>query len=158
MEQVKLSTGYKSIAIKDEDDDRVVTVLRINVADAQTADRFAHIIDQLNSISARCDAEMKDWKDNHTEEQITAGDTGDAIKVALDINKIRVKYLKEITAALDELFGVDTIQNIYGDIVPDETALFEFVEQVIPVMNDLFGRRFEQVKNRYNTRRKGSGQ
>lgn len=158
MEQVKLSTGYKSIAIKDEDDDRVVTVLRINVADARTADRFAHIIDQLNSISARCDAEMKAWKDNHTEEQLTAGDTDDAIKVALDINKIRVKYLKEITAALDELFGVDTIRNIYGDIVPDETALFEFVEQVIPVMNDLFGRRFEQVKNRYNIRRKGGRQ
>lgn len=158
MEQVKLSTGYKSIAIKDEDDERVVTVLRINVADARTADRFAHIIDQLNSISARCDAEMKDWKDNHAEEQLTAGDTDDAIKVALDINKIRVKYLKEITAALDELFGADTIRNIYGDIVPDETALFEFVEQVIPVMNDLFGRRFEQVKNRYNTRRKGGRQ
>ena len=28
MEQVKLSTGYKSIAIRDEDDDQVVTVLR----------------------------------------------------------------------------------------------------------------------------------
>lgn len=155
MEQVKLSTGYKSIAIRDEDDDQVVTVLRINVADAQTADRFAHIIDQLNSISARCDVEMKEWKENHTDDQLTAGDTGDAIKVALDINNIRVKYLKEIIAALDELFGEGTIQNIYGDIVPDETALFEFVEQVIPVMNNLFGRRFEQVKKRYNTGRKG---
>ena len=66
MEQVKLSTGYKSIAIRDEDDDQVVTVLRINVADAQTADRFAHIIDQLNSISARCDVEMKEWKEYRT--------------------------------------------------------------------------------------------
>lgn len=156
MEQVKLSTGYKSIAIRDEDDDQVVTVLRINVADAQTADRFAHIIDQLNSISARCDAEMKNWKNSHTEEQLTTGDTGDAIKVALDINSIRVKYLKEIIAALDELFGEDTIKNIYGDIVPDETALFEFVEQVIPVMNTLFGRRFEQVKKKYNPNRRGA--
>lgn len=155
MEQVKLSTGYKSIAIRDEDDDQVVTVLRINVADAQTADRFAHIIDQLNSISDRCDAEMKNWKDSNTEEQLTTGDTGNAIKVALDINSIRVKYLKEIIAALDELFSEGTIRNIYGDIVPDETALFEFVEQVIPVMNNLFGRRFEQLKKRYNTGRKG---
>lgn len=158
MEQVKLSTGYKSIAIKDEDDDRVVTVLRINVADAQTADRFARIIDQLNNISVRCDAEMKNWKNNHASEQLVTGDAGNDIKVALDINNIRVKYLKEIIAALDELFGEGTIRNIYGDIVPDETALFEFVEQVIPVMNTLFGRRFEQVKNRYNTRRKGGRQ
>ena len=124
MEQVKLSTGYKSIAIRDEDDDQVVAVLRINVADAQTADRFAHIIDQLNSISARCDAEMQNWKDSHTEDQLTTEDTGDVIKVALDINNIRVKYLKEIIAALEELFGEGTIKNIYGDIVPDETALF----------------------------------
>lgn len=83
------------------------------------------------------------------------GDTGNDIRIALDINNIRVKYLKEIIAALDELFGEGTIRNIYGDIVPDETALFEFVEQVIPVMNNLFGRRFEQMKQKYNTRRRG---
>ena len=77
------------------------------------------------------------------------------IRIALDINNIRVKYLKEIIAALDELFGEGTIRNIYGDIVPDETALFEFVEQVLPVMNNLFGRRFEQMKQKYNTRRRG---
>nr|DAE11337.1 MAG TPA: tail assembly chaperone [Myoviridae sp. ctq9w2] len=155
MEQVKLSTGYKSIAIRDEDDDQVVTVLRINVSDARSADKFAHIIDQLNSISERCDAEMKKWKNDHEAQEMLTGDTGNDIRIALDINNIRVKYLKEIIAALDELFGDGTIRNIYGDIVPDETALFEFVEQVIPVMNNLFGRRFEQMKQKYNTRRRG---
>ena len=155
MEQVKLSTGYKSIAIRDEEDDQVVTVLRINVSDARSADKFAHIIDQLNSISERCDAEMKRWKEEHSSQALITGEKDNDIKIALDINNIRVKYLKEIIAALDDLFGEGTIRNIYGDIVPDETALFEFVEQVIPVMNNLFGRRFEQMKQKYNTRRRG---
>lgn len=155
MEQVKLSTGYKSIAIRDEEDDQVVTVLRINVSDARSADKFAHIIDQLNSISERCDAEMKRWKEEHSSQTLITGEKDNDIKIALDINNIRVKYLKEIIAALDDLFGEGTIRNIYGDIVPDETALFEFVEQVIPVMNNLFGRRFEQMKQKYNTRRRG---
>lgn len=48
------------------------------------------------------------------------------------------------------------MKQIYGDIVPDELAIVEFVEQVIPVMNKLFNKRFEQVQNRYNVRRRGA--
>ena len=55
MEQVKLSTGYKSIAIRDEDDDQVVTVLRINVSDVykrQTCQMHGARISLLISLTS----------------------------------------------------------------------------------------------------------
>lgn len=78
------------------------------------------------------------------------------VDAALEINSIRVKYLNLITESIDGLFGEDAMKQIYGDIVPDELAIVEFVEQVIPVMNKLFNKRFEQVQNRYNVRRRGA--
>ena len=41
-------------------------------------------------------------------------------------------------------------------MIPDETALLDFIEGVIPVMNKLFGKRFETNRKRYNSSRKGA--
>ena len=51
MEEIRLDSGVKKIAIKDEDDE-VIAVLRINVADAEVIEKFAKVIDDLNNFSA----------------------------------------------------------------------------------------------------------
>lgn len=152
MEEIKLSSGIKKIAIKDEDGD-LITVITVDTANADTAKKFAGVIDTLNNISQNCEKEAAEWRKNHKD-----GMNVDDINVdaALEVNSIRVKYLKQITESIDGLFGEDAMKQIYGDIVPDEFAIVEFVEQVIPVMNKLFNKRFEQVQNRYNVRRRGA--
>lgn len=147
MEEIKLSSGIKKIAIKDEDGD-LITVITVDTANADTAKKFAGIIDKLNNISENCKKEAAEWRNNHKD------DTN--VDAALEVNSIRVKYLKQITESIDGLFGEDAMKQIYGDIVPDELAIVEFVEQVIPVMNKLFNKRFEQVQNRYNIKRRGA--
>lgn len=152
MEEIKLSSGVKKIAIKDEDGD-LITVITVDTANADTAKKFAGVIDKLNNISQNCEKEANEWRKNHKDDMNVDDINVDA---ALEINSIRVKYLKQITESIDGLFGEDAMKQIYGDIVPDELAIVEFVEQVIPVMNKLFNKRFEQVQNRYNVRRCGA--
>ena len=152
MEEIKLSTGIKKIAIKDEEGE-VVTVLSVNVADAGTADKFARIINELNGIYGRCEEEADQWKKDHEAVAVTEENK---IPLILEVNRIRVKYLNQIINSIDELFGEGTIKKIYGEIVPDENALMEFIEQIIPVMSSLFNKRFEQTKKRYNSGRKGA--
>lgn len=151
MEEIKLSSGIKKIAIKDEDGD-LITVITVDTANADTAKKFAGVIDKLNNISQNCEKEAAEWRKNHSE--INADDID--VDAALELNSIRVKYLEQITESIDGLFGEDAMKQIYGDIVPDELAIVEFVEQVIPVMNKLFNKRFEQVQNRYNVKRRGA--
>ena len=150
MEELKLNSGLKKIAIKDEDGD-LVTVLRVNVADADTAERFAKIINNLQEISEK---EAMAWKKEHEQEETASGEVD--VERVLQINRIRVRYLKQIAEEIDKLFGEGTVQGIYGDIVPDEAALVEFVEGIIPVMNKLFGKRYEMTRKRYNSGRKGA--
>ena len=151
MEELVLDSGVRKIAIKNEDGE-VVTVLSINVADADTADRFGKILDNLQQISDNCQKEADKWRKANPQEE---ADTEDVAKI-LEINRIRVKYLNQIMNEIDGLFGESTVRNVYGDIVPDEAALIDFVEKVIPVMNKLFGKRYEMTRKRYNSGRKGA--
>lgn len=150
MEEIKLSSGIKKIAIKDEDGD-LITVITVDTANADTAKKFAGVIDKLNNISENCEKEASEWRKNHKDDMDDIN-----VDAALELNSIRVKYLKQITESINGLFGEDAMKQIYGDIVPDELAIVEFVEQVIPVMNKLFNKRFEQVQNRYNVKRRGA--
>ena len=134
IEEIKLSSGIKKIAIKDEDGD-LITVITVDTANADTAKKFAGVIDKLNNISENCEKESAEWRNNHKDDMNVDDINVDA---ALELNSIRVKYLKQITESIDEL------------------AIVEFVQQVIPVMNKLFNKRFEQVQNRYNVRRRGA--
>lgn len=151
MEELVLDSGVRKIAIKNEDGE-VVTVLNINVADADTADRFGKILDNLQQISENCQKEADEWRKANPQEE---ADTEDVTKI-LEINRIRVKYLNQIMDEIDGLFGESTVRNVYGDIVPDEVALIDFVEKVIPAMNKLFGKRYEITRKRYNSGRKGA--
>nr|DAY81018.1 MAG TPA: tail assembly chaperone protein [Caudoviricetes sp.] len=154
MEELRFDNGIKRIAIKDEDDE-VIAVLRINVADAEVIEKFAKVIDSLNNISDRCDAEAKK-RQAEVEEVEETDDVMAQIPKAVEINQIRVKYIKEIMDTLDSLFGKETMHSIYGDTVPDELALVDFVEGIVPIMNKLFGKRLEISRKRYNTKRKGA--
>lgn len=153
MEEVVLDSGVRKIAIKNEDGD-VITVLSINVADADTAERFGKIINNLQEISENCEREAATWKEEHKQEETESSETD--VEKVLQINRIRVKYLMQITGEIDGLFGEGTVENVYGDFTPDEAALIDFVEKIIPVMNKLFGKRYEMTRKRYNSGRKGA--
>lgn len=153
MEELVLDSGVRKIAIKNEDGD-VITVLSINVADADTAERFGQVINKLERISENCEKEAATWKKEHAQDEVDSDNVD--VESVLQANRIRVKYLKQIAAEIDGLFGEDTVKNVYGDFTPDETALVEFVEKIIPVMNKLFGKRYEMTRKRYNSGRKGA--
>lgn len=157
MEELKIDSGIKKIAIKNEDDE-LVCELKINVADAETIDKFAKVINDLNNISARIDADVEEIQSTvkdinpSEEDEISEED----IAKAVDVNKVRVKYIKEIADKLDEIFGEGTIKAVYGDTVPDELALVGFVENIMPVMKKLFGKRLELSRKKYNSKRRGN--
>ncbi len=149
MRDLQLDLGVKKIAIKDEDGD-VITVLRVNIADASTANRFGGIIKRLEVMAEECRKESEEWEKQHGDAPMSANDI-------ISLNEIRLKYINNIIGEIDGLFGAGTIANIYGaDVVPDEDALSDFIGGVIPVMSDMFNQRYEMHRKKYNSNRTGA--
>ena len=154
-----IDSGFKEIAVKNEKGE-VVTVLRINVADARTAERFSHLIENLDNISNDVKKEAKRLEQ---EEKDLAESKEIDTKRIISINALKVQYIERCIAEINEVFGENTIQNVYKecyenreDFVPDESLLLQFVEKAIPVMNELFHKRFEENRRKYNVMRRGS--
>lgn len=153
--KLKIDDGVEKIAIYNQEDE-LLTVLKVNTSDADTAERFGKIIDNLQEIAGNCEKEAEAWREEHAQDE-GQENSGVDVEHVLQINRIRVKYLKQIADEIDRLFGAGTVQSIYGDIVPDEAALVKLIEDIIPVMNNLFGRRYEMTHKRYSSGRKGAG-
>lgn len=152
--RVNINDGKQRIAIYNQDDE-LLTVIKVDTSDSETAERFGKIIDNLNNIARDCENEAKRIEEEQGGTEIGEDESPDIDKV-LEVARIRVKYLKRIVAEIDGLFGEGTIAGVYGDVIPDEIAIMDFVEKVIPVMNSLYGKRYEMNRKRFNSKRRGA--
>lgn len=162
MQELILDNGIKEIAVKKENGD-LITVLKINVADGRTAEKFAQLIDRLNKITDEQNEQKKAMDAKYTGRKIVynGGESVDTEQV-IDRSRMNVSYLEKCIEELDLVFGQGTVRNVYREnyemdeyFIPDEAALVEFVDKLIPVMTELFGQRFQSVKSRYNARNRG---
>ena len=112
MEELKLNSGLKKIAIKDEDGD-LITVLSVNVADADTAEHFAQIINNLQEISKNCEKEATAWKKEQEQEETASGEV-DVERVLQYSNATEKKAL--VTAWMPELGDYVTMDCYLPDI------------------------------------------
>ena len=143
METLVIDNGYKKIAINNEDGE-LVTVLRINVADAELPIKFTNIINKLNKLESDYAAKANEIK--------IGGKNIDVIQ----LTQFKVSYITDLMAEIDDVFGRDTCKNVYGDIIPDELMLLEFIEKLVPIMNNLLAKRIEINAKKYNSKRLGA--
>lgn len=154
--------GIKKIAVNDSDGN-VITVLLINTADAATAKRFTELANNLEEVINAGDSNVEVYKEKYKEyEGKDFEDLPDAVKtdIIVDASKIRITVLEGMIKEIDALFGKDTIHNVFKecyelheDFVPDEDALIDFVNTVMPVMNELFATRTESIRKKYSPNR-----
>ena len=155
-EIIKLDNGVDYVEIQNTEGKRL-TVLAIDKADKTITERFAHLIKNLTSITERVEAEEKDLKQKYTD--IPNEDVN--IERIIDTSRLHIKYIKECIDEINGVFGENTIQEVFSenyalneDFIPDEYALLEFVDKIIPLMNRLFNERFETNKKKYSANRK----
>lgn len=159
MENFVFDNGIKRIAVNDPDGN-LITELKINVADARTSEKFANLIDNLNNIASECTKEAQELSKKYEGRPIMA-DSVDTEQI-IDVSTVKIKYLMRMADGIDDLFGKNTVRNVFKDayeldpdFVPDEDALVDFVSKMIPIMNSLFGKRFDKLREKYSSRRRG---
>lgn len=160
--RLSFDDGVRKISIYNEEEE-LLTVLRINVADADTARRFVELIQNLEQIADSGSGMADVFKEKYKEyESQSFDDLQDDVKmdIIVDASKVRIDVLNRMIAEIDALFGKDTIRNIFKecyerneDFTPDEDALIDFVNKVMPVMNELFSMRNEKIRKKYSPNR-----
>ncbi len=147
---ITIDTGIKTIEVNNEKGE-LVYVLKINTADSKTAERYAKVISDLNSISRDASAEFD-----------RIGKIEDEDEKTLEAIKAHVATIEKTISEIELIFGAGCIRNIFHEcyelnenFLPDETMLVGFLNEVMPLMNELFNERFETKRQKYNLKRKG---
>lgn len=159
---ITFDDGIKTIEVNNLGGE-LITVLRINTADAATATRFVELVHNLEEVVNLGEDDVNSYREKYKEYEGEAFDKlPDEVRmdIIVDASKMRIGILEGMIREIDALFGKDTIRNVFRqsyemheDFVPDEDALIDFVNTVMPVMSDLFQTRNEAIRKKYSPNR-----
>lgn len=140
-------------------------VIKIDASDRSTVDRFANLIRRIDSLSAEYAEKEKALNEKYANTVPRDGDTDeDEIDVnqIIDRSRLCVESIIDIIKEFEKVFGEGCIRKAFResyelneDFIPDEYAISEFLDAMIPIMADVYQERFERTKQRYNTKRRG---
>lgn len=150
MENVKLkakSTHLLKIDLNDLNDPG--DYITVSADDSALFDRFSagskRIFDLVDHLPAKLEEIEKRYNGKE--------DLSDVMEKTLEISEVNVDFSKEVTDVVDGIFGEGTLKKyfrrIYDEIpefLPDANCVIDFLEQIIPVMEELFNRKIERQR------------
>lgn len=156
--QVKLDTDdLVDIQLTDKDDN-VLHTITVDASDPEMPIRFAEMIKALTTISEDVEKKEKELLEKYKD---IPDDEFNYEKV-IDTSRFHIESLQRIIDEINAMFGEDTIDSIFAeniavnsDYIPDEYALIEVIDKIIPAMNSIYNERFEKNKSKYNVKRRG---
>ncbi len=159
---ITFDDGIKTIEVNNLEGE-LITVLRINTADAATATRFVELVHNLEEVVNLGEDDVDSYREKYKEyegEEFDKLPDNVRMDIIVDASKMRIGIIEGMIREIDTLFGKDTIRNVFRqsyemheDFVPDEDALIDFVNAVMPVMSDLFQTRNEAIRKKYSPNR-----
>uniref|UniRef100_UPI003FF05583 hypothetical protein n=1 Tax=Agathobacter sp. TaxID=2021311 RepID=UPI003FF05583 len=159
---ITFDDGIKTIEVNNFEGE-LITVLRINTADAATATRFVELVHNLEEVVNLGEDDVNSYREKYKEyegEEFDKLPDNVRMDIIVDASKMRIGIIEGMIREIDTLFGKDTIRNVFRqsyemheDFVPDEDALIDFVNAVMPVMSDLFQTRNEAIRKKYSPNR-----
>lgn len=119
--------------------------------------RFVHLYENIDKMSESAKKEMEEVKQKFKD---TADDVNPAQLMAY-IN-VHVMTSQKIMEELDKVFGENFCRKVFRenyelnpDFVPDEIALAELVDSLVPIMEKAYGERIKRTQNKYNAGKRG---
>lgn len=120
---------------------------------------FPTIEEKISDLQKNYEADLAVLGEDSTEPD------ANILAVYKQCNEQVVELYKDVCDQFDSVFGKDTIRKYfralyeaYGDdFVPDDTCISDFIEEIIPVLEQLFNVRKESLRRNHTKTKKGSG-
>ena len=134
----------------------------INVKDATIFDRFALLLQWLEEK----EVSLKDQEKN-SKDYIVRDENGDVVDVDVDefikCSSLRTETCKEVVERIDGIFGENTLRKYFRKFyeinpgfVPDDECIYDFLDEMTPILNELFSEREKRIELKYSNARKGA--
>lgn len=137
MKSLRVNTGVKRIEVNDNGD-----YIVINLSDNSFFTRFNSFLNWLNTKQAELDA--SEW---------ATGKEPDALMVFDGYRAL----CKETCTQLDDFFGDGCCSKVFlGIEEPGIELIVDFLDQIIPILNEFAKERNENIRLKYSRNRKGA--
>lgn len=139
--ELQVDNGLRRIKVNAEGE-----YIEVSVNDSTFFDRFA---DLMAWISDK-EKELEQYGEAHK-----ADDLKD-MEVIRELVRKRTETYQECCRRLDVLFGEGCCRKVFGNIVPDDLLIMDFLEQLTPVIEELGRERNKKLSGKYSRGRKGA--
>lgn len=153
MEKLVRDSGIFEVSVNKYDD-----LLILNCADLSVFQKFTTLYDNVESISKEAGMEIEELNKKYASNDAESVST-DAVLSYVNTN---ITFSKKVMEELDSVFGEDFTRNVFREnyeanpnFVPDEIALTELIDSLIPVMEKAYGERVKRNKSKYNANKRG---
>ena len=167
MENREGRIGYKSsedlfkLYLNEYDD-----FILIDENDSRIFYRYAEFLQWLDAKEKDIDATEREIRNKYGNDIVMRDEDGEVSDVNIDafveLARLRTNAFKETCDQIDRIFGKDTCRKYFRvsyelnpDFVPDDECIYDFLEEITPVLNNLFADRRKRIELKYNKNRKG---
>lgn len=130
MKEIKIQTGIE-VKVNNAGD-----TITLHVDDQLFIERFYKLIETISSAREK----VKECISKNTDKK--------------EIMEYTTEQMLSVKEEIDKVFGENCCKKVFGDIVPSPRVVSEFFEQLVPIINDYNGMKYEKVNARYNRNRK----
>lgn len=136
-------------------------VIAIDMSDSNMVGKFSKLVQNMDIIYDRYAELEKQINEKYKNRTLTNEDDVD-IEQIIERADFRIKVINDVIDEINNVFGKDTLRKVFRDsyelnedFIPDEDAINDFLDQMIPIMTKLFNERFDRNKKKYNPNRRG---
>lgn len=134
---IKVDNGTRRIGVNDDGE-----YIELSLADVTLFDRFASMIEWFEKKQVELAAYDADFKARH-------GENEDNTAAVIETVHKRTEVFSECRQKLDEVFGKGCCRKVFGDVIPDEVPIMDFLDQMTPIMSRMAQERGEKLRAKY---------
>lgn len=153
MEKLNRDANLLEVSVNKYDD-----LLILDCGDLSVFERFTALYGKIDAIAEETRRELKNTEIKYSDVQ-TEEINVDFISETLNIN---IAFSKRVLEELNNVFGAGFSEKVFResyelnpDFVPDELAITELIEALIPVMEKAYGQRIARNRSKYNAGKRG---
>ncbi len=151
--EVRAQSTIKRIKCNDYGD-----VILIDEADKGVFERLSRFIDDLNEMKQSAE------QDNNALKERLASEEASSIEAVTEAAKYDIKYIQSLIEKVEKVFGSGCVGKVFRenyelnpDFIPDEDMIVDFLNQMIPLMEKIYGGRIKRVQQKYSVTYHGKG-